>query len=207
MSDVLADMGRILYSPNDTLFRIHNNPGPYVTMSIVILALASIFAIGSGNLEETDKYISGFGYILTADQIALTSISGFIASVISIVMIYFVGGWLGTKSDFKKVFCMMSYPVMPVLIGGLVTVGYFFMFMFLLEHESQTGAAEAIAVMQLNGFLGYIGLYLPFIIWTLILTIKAIKRTHEVSTMRAIAVVIIATIISAFATMPFGWAL
>ena len=207
MSDVLVDLGRIMYAPNDTLLRIRNNPRPYVATSVAILVLASVFAVGSGDFEETDNYITGFGYLLTPEQIAITSVSGFIASIISIVMIYFIGGKLGRKSDFNKVFCMMSYSATPILIGGLITTGYFFMFAFLLEHESQTGTAEAIASMQVNGFLGYMGLYLPFIIWTIILTIKAIKRANEVSTLRAIGIIIIASIISMLATIPFGWIL
>jgi len=203
MSDALRDLGRILYSPNAAILRIRSSPRPYVALSVAVFVLSSVFSadvapkampfvstavvaahIFSGdtvNLGGRQGVDFGVEDMLTwaESRFAITSAYVMISNIVWVAAVYLVGGRLGTKSSFERIFCTMSYAVMPLLVGGLITAGSFFMFLFLLEHE----------LLAAGGIVMVLIIHLSFTTWSLIITVKAIKRTNDVGTIRAIWVV------------------
>jgi len=194
MSDALRDLGRVLYSPNAAMLRIRGNPRPYVALSVAVFVLPSVFAAAhtsfqllDGDSSNWEGDFGGFGHS-APEHIAITSVTNGIAKIVWVVVIYRVGGRLGTKSSFGKIFCTISYAQMPVLVGGLINTG----FSFLLGQASLAASADEVAASQIWDLYGIpveSFIMWPFLIWSFVITVKAIKRTNDVGTIRAIGTV------------------
>jgi len=183
MSDALRDLGRIWYSPNAAILRIRSNPRLYVALAVAVFVLPAVFTAAHTSFQQLEGDFAGFGDALTPEQVAVTSATGRITSIVGIVTIYFVGGRIGTKSSFEKIFCTMSYALMTALVAGLITTGYSFL-------SSPAASADGVGMMQVWNLqfvlmdLGYMAL--PFLIWSLVIMTKAVKQTNYVVTVRAI---------------------
>lgn len=195
----------ILKSPNLTLREICDNEGSYLISSVIILVLASVFTVSMANgpLDENIASVSQFGIWMSDDPIdwITDAIFGFLASVVLIVIIFLIGKKFGGIGNFKKIFAVISHATLPVVIGGIISFAAF----FALSSTIPDTVDETDSQFQYFGLAFYFGVIVPFSIWSLIISIKAIKIANGFGTGKALGIILLASIISYVIWIPANW--
>ncbi len=196
---------RILKSPNQSLQEIYYNENNYFVFGLIILALTGIFSISlaTAPLDESTVSFNHLGYAMyngIVFKIAETVFS-FLASILLIVMVFFIGKRFGGIGNFKKIFATQSCSVFPILIGGIFSNTILFILPYVIP-ESPIGAEPPFQYFPL---VIYFGIYGPFGIWSLIIAIKAIKISNGFGTDKATGVFLLSLLIVSFILIPVSW--
>ena len=72
--------------------------------------------------EELDPSLSinEMGYVLDARHQAESFGKSVLWNLLSIVLIFYIGMSLGGSNNFRKVFSVMAFALVPVIIGGVI---------------------------------------------------------------------------------------
>ncbi len=192
-------------SPDKTIREIYDNEGNYLVSSVIILVLASIFSTGiaSGPLDEGIAAASQFGMWMSDDPVDWVTDSIFVIldSVVLIAIIFLIGKMFGGIGNFKKIFVVISHAVLPVAIGGIIISAIFFS---LLSTIPYTIDGED-SLFQYLGIVSYLGVMVPLSIWSLIISIKALKIANGFGTGKAFGIILLASLISFIIWIPTIW--
>ena len=195
----------ILKNPNQSLQKICDDECQYLVSSVIILLLASVFSIGmaSGPLDESIASVSQFGIWISDDPVywITDGLLGLLANIVLIAIIFMIGKNLGGVGSFKKIFAVISHATLPVVIGGIVVSAMF----FALSSTISDTADEADSVFQHVGMVSYLGVLVPLSIWSLIISIKALKIANGFGAGKALGIILLATIISYVIWIPASW--
>ena len=201
-SQKIASIFGVIKRPNNTFREIFDNVGYYFKASIIILVLSSFFNVGITFPSESISKLptNELGYVLDAEiqiiDLAVNILGGFLI----VVLIFYVGKKFGGSKNFRGVFSVLSYSLIPVLIGGIL-VSIFLYYPPLLEAVSGIDSEDS-GFSTLFWVL-YFGIFLPFAIWSLILSVKAIKIANNFGTGKALGILVLASVISYFIWIPF----
>ena len=182
----------ILTRPNQAFRDITENPINYFATAIAILAVTSFFFI-SYTVGEPDPSltINEIGYVWDVMHQSESFGKSVLWNLVSIVLIFYLAKRFGGSNDFKKVFSVLAFAMVPVLIGGII-LHVFFMYPPLLE--SITGIdKEDPEFAGLFWPLYYT--FMPFTLWSLVLSIKAIKIVNAFGTAKAFGILIASVIV------------
>ena len=197
----------ILKSPNLTLRAICDNEDRYLVSSVIILILVSVFSIdmASGPLDESIESVSQFGIWVSDDPVywITDGIFGLLASVILITIIFLIGKKLGGVGSFKKIFVVISHATLPVVIGGIIISAVF----FALSSTTSDTADETDSAFQYVGMVSYYGVMVPLSIWSLIISIKALKIANGFGAGKALGIILLASLVSTLIWIPANWLL
>ena len=192
----------ILKNPNLTLREICDNDDQYLVSSIIMILLASVFSIdiASEPLDESIASVSQFGIWMSDDPVywITDAIFGFLANFVLIVIIFIVGKKLGGIGNFKKIFAVMSHAILPVVIGGTVISAVF----FALSSTASDTEDETDSAFQYVGMVSYYGVMIPLSIWSLIISIKALKIANGFETGKAFGIILLASLASTMIWIP-----
>lgn len=183
----------ILTRPNQTFRDITENPINYFATAIAILAVTSFFFI-SYTVGEPDPSltINEIGYVWDVMHQSESFGKSVLWNLVSIVLIFYLAKKFGGNNDFKKVFSVLAFAMVPVLIGGII-LHIFFMHPPLLE--SITGIdKEDPEFAGLFWPLYYT--FMAFTFWSLVLSIKAIKIVNAFGTAKAFGILIASVIVA-----------
>ena len=175
----------ILTRPNQTIREIVANTQNYLVAAIAILVVSSFFFIRiTADQPDPTLSMTELGYVWDVQYQAESFGRSIFWNVLSIVIVFYLGMKLGGSKDFRKVFSVMSFVAMPVLVGGII-LHIFFMYPFLLENITgiDRKSAEFAGLFWLLYFAS-----IPFAFWTLILSIKAIKIVNNFGTAKALGI-------------------
>jgi len=190
----------LLIRPNQTFIEITKNHNDYFVAAIVILAVSSFFFV-TYTVEEsgTSLPVNEIGYVLDAKHQAESFGKSVLWNLISIIFIFYLGLRLGGSNSFRKVFSVLAYAMVPALIGGII-LHVIFMYPPLLE--SITGIPkESPEFAGLFWVLYY--MFMPFALWSFVISIKAIKIVDNFGTAKAFGILIASTVVVYFA----NWAI
>lgn len=192
----------MIKKPNNTFREIYGNENHYFKASIVILVLSSFFFVSfaSPSVEIFELPTNELGYILDTEIQIIDSIVKVLGGFLFTVIIFYLGKKLNGSKNFRGVFSVVSYSMIPVLIGGIL-VSVFLYYPPFLEYISGIDSADLEFGMLFWKL--YLGLFLPFGIWSTILLIKAIKIANNFGTKKAFGTFVLAEIINYFVWFPF----
>ena len=210
----------IITSPNETFKHIRDNEEKYFVQSVGLLVIASLLSIfimipfvimplDDAYFEEVDNVS------IPADNfdVLLFLIQGIVGGFVFAILLYFIGKKLGGNSNWKKVFSVFFHtyvPAMPmsVIIGGLV----FLMWSSLTSIEPSLLLSPEDNDEQILNLLGpmltYVGILalvaILFVVWIVIISVKAIKILNDFGTGKAFGLFILILILSSIVTSPLG---
>ena len=195
----------MLKSPNQSLHEICNNEDQYLVSSVIILIFASVFSINMANgpLDDTIPSVSQFGIWFSDEPIYWISdgLLGLLGSIILIAIIFVMGKKFGGIGNFKKIFTVISHASLPVVIGSVVIFAMF----FVLSSTMSDSIDETDSEFQYFGMVSYFGVLVPLAIWSLIISIKALKIANGFGTGKAFGILLLATVISYVVWIPLNW--
>ena len=215
----------MFYSPNSAFAEIRDNEEKYFAQSIGIL-LFSMILVGlifvpiylmlapdiDETLVETEEdllAITEFEEVFNPKTIVIDLILSLASEIILIVVLYLIGKNLGGNPSWKKVFSVVSHSYviyLPVLASVIVFL--FIMMSVVVDARDQGDSFDP----SPEKFLTLIGIPLAamilgivvFVIWDIIVIIKATKVVNGYGTLKAIGVLILATIVSILVQVPLG---
>ena len=201
-SQKIASIFSVIKRPNNTFKEIYQNVDYYFKASVIILVLSSFFTITFTTPSES---ISEFptnelGYILDAEIQIIDSVVKVLAGFLIVFLTFYVGKKFGGSKNFRGVFSVVSYSLIPILIGGIL-VSIFIYYPPLLAYISGIDLDDSGFGMFF--WVLYIGIFLPFTAWSLILSVKAVKIANNFGTGKAFGIIVLATLINYFIWFPF----
>ncbi|WP_316505790.1 YIP1 family protein [Nitrosopumilus sp.] len=214
----------MFYSPNAAFAEIRDNEEKYLAQSIGILvfsmALVGLIFVPiylmvepqlEGEITDDDDIsaITELRESFRPGTIAIDLVMSLAAEVIFIVILFLLGKNLGGNTNWKKVFSVISHSYviyLPVLASVIIFL--FIMLSVVADARDQGDLFEP----SPERFLALIGAPLAamilvivvFLIWNIIVIIKATKVVNGYGTLKAIGVLILATIVSILVQVPLG---
>ena len=196
----IATILRTLSSPNNAFREIYENGNYYFKHSVFILLIASFFILTLTNLRSSEEGLiptNEIGYILDPKLQALDFGYNILLNFLYVVIIFYVCKKLRGGSYFKKMFSVVSCSFIPSIIGGAIAhIFLFFPSLVIAEGVSSKSAGSVYLLLI------YFGIFLPFSVWSLILSIKAIKIANNFGTAKAFGILILANIITILVLLP-----
>ena len=192
----------VIRKPNDTFRQIYDNVDDHFRSAIAILIISSFFAVSFTFPSETLAHLptNELGYVLDVEIEIIDFIVIILSEILLIVLIFYVGKKFGGSKNFRGVFSVLSYALIPALIGGFI-VSILLFYPPLLEFVS--GIDTENDVFPMLFWILYLGIFAPSTIWSLILSIKAIKIANGFGTRKSIGIIILSSIISYAVLIPF----
>ena len=207
----------LIIRPNICFANVSENARHYFTSSVVIFAIAGVSTILSSILNMSYWNNDGQNYLdFSVISILLSIIHNVLRNFALIATIFFVGKRLRGNSSFKKTFSVLSYCLIPAIIGALVIpVASTFASQMLftgnggdyigggsldLDHDLSPSydldfASSAIIS---NGFA------IAFGAWMLLLFLKATKIAHNFDIKKSIITVASGILIMYLSQIVFG---
>lgn len=194
-SQKIASIYGVIKRPNNTFREIFEDGNYYFKPSVIILILSSFFTVSftilSGSISDIPT--NELGYFLDAEIQIIDSVVNILGGFLIVVLIFYVGRMFRGSKNFRGVFSVASYSLIPILIGGIL-VSIFLYYPPLLEYISGIDSGDS-RFLTLFWVMYFVILF-PCSIWTLILTVKAIKIANNFGTAKAFGIVVLALIIS-----------
>ena len=182
----------VMTRPNQTFREITSYNENYFVFAIAIFALTSFFFVGYTTEEAVGSLpVNEGGFVLDATYQIESFMEAILWNMFSIALIFYLGIKFEGNNNFKKVFSAITFALIPMLIGGVI-MHVFALYPPLVENISGIDKESP----EFPGlFWPLYFAYLPFVLWSVILSIKAIKVVNGFGTAKAFGVLIISTII------------
>ena len=190
----------VMTRPNQTFREITNHNQSYFVFAIAIFALASFFFVGYITEESVSSLpVNEGGFVLDVRYQIQSFGESVLWNILSVVLIFYLGVKFGGNNNFKKVFSVITFALIPILIGGVI-MHVFALYPPLVESISGIDKESP----EFAGlFWPLYFAYLPFVLWSVILSIKAIKIVNGFRTAKAFGILIMSTVI----VFVIGWAI
>ena len=201
----------VIARPTATFRTISNDPDRYVASSVAIFAavcLVSALPLTSVWSGPDSGIFDGFDSAVFA--YAKSLISFVLSNFLIIAIVFWVGSRYGGNRKFKNVFPVLSYCLIPVTLGGVVTLAGTHLFVDLLVFPHGHGSSMSIELPNFAfDFAGDTAIFLVrrsfsviFLAWAFVLFVKATRISHGFGTGKAAGVLALAAV-TAFALTIF----
>ncbi len=198
----LSIISELLKKPNVAFEKISQNP-QYFKLAVVIFSI-SVFI---SSFQQISRLFFHSSQDVDALNIAymIIGFGGIILShILMIVIIFYVGKIVKGNTNFKQVFSVLSFCLIPIMMGAIIIVsGNLFLPYLMAESTDDLSPSYALDFAGSPIVLLQI-VILPFGIWSLILYIKAIKITDNFSTLQAVILVIFTIILIQLISMLYS---
>ena len=191
-----------IIKPNTCFANVSENTKYYVTTSVVIFLIAGASTILSTVLNTSYWNHDGQSYLdFSVMSLLLSVIHNVLRNFVLIVAIFFVGRKLGGDATFKKTFSVLSYCLIPVIVGALVipiALTFASSMLFIGGGGSYMGGgtldldpdlSPSYALDFASSVIISNGLSIAFGAWMLILFLKATKIVHGFNIKKSIITV------------------
>lgn len=215
---------RVITAPNSAFAQIRDNEERYLASSVGIFLFVSVIGLlvmipfimiplDDAYYEIFEKNDADVDIPVDWTDAILFVIISMISGIISNVLFYFIGKKLGGNTSWKKVFSVLFYayvPVIPMMI--VLSVLMFLMWSSLTAIDPSyligSDADESEIFSLIGPALGYVGLMavvaIGFIVWIIVISVKAVKTLNGFGTAKAFGLVILVIIISSMITTPLN---
>jgi len=213
----------VITSPNSTFAEIRDNENKYFRQAITIFVIATAvgilgylpFLLNPIPVDYEDSYLTEFNnfeMFANPGEIVLSMVFGAISGIIFVVVFFYLGKILGGNTNYKKVFSVMFYSLIPSIpFVVIISIILFFMVSSLVKiphYEMTMFEDDELMTQLIVPLLIYVGILMitviAFLPWWIIVTIKAAKTVNGFGTLKAIGVLVLAFIISSMVTIPLG---
>ena len=210
----------MITSPNSAFAQIRDNEEKHFTQSIGLLIVSSILSalviLPFVMIPLNDAYFEGVDDASlpteSADAVLAAGV-GFLKGIVSFVALYFIGKKLGGNKNWKKVFAVIFHtyvPVIPMMI--IISVFVFLMWSALAEVDPSYLISEDIDEEQMLSELGHMLVFailvgasaIAFMVWIIIISVKAIKIVNGFETGKAFGLLILVMIITSAVSVGFN---
>ena len=211
---------RVITSPNSAFAQIRDNEEKYIAQSIGLLIVSSILSmfviLPFVMIPLNDAYFEGVDDVdlpTEGADLVLTMAIGFLKGIVSFVTLYFIGKKLGGNTSWKKVFSVIFHtyvPVIPMMI--IISVLVFLMWGSLAgidqSHLMSPNVDEEQVLYAVGPMLAYallVGVFaIAFMIWIIVISVKAIKIVNGFDTGKALGILILVMIITSAVSVVFN---
>lgn len=215
---------RVITAPNSAFLQIRDNEERYFAQAIALLVISSIvggFAVIPFVMMPLDEaYLAmeeGEGIeesiFMEESSIPITIGSSILSGFVSATLYYFIGKKLEGNANWKKVFAVVFHVhavVIPISI--IMAIVIFFMWSSFTSIDPAVllnpEMSEEEVLPLMGPFIGYVALLavlgVGFVVWMIIVTIKAIKTVHGFGTGKAFGLIILVGIITSILNIPFS---
>ena len=191
--------------PNSTFGAISHDPGGYLASSVAMFAIVCLASV----LQPTTAWLEPNGIINNfsngAWPYAIFLVNPVMLNFLIIAMIFWIGGRFGENRRFKEMFPVLSYCLIPLAIFAVASPG-----IHLLDIQEYMHGGGYLGGGSLDqdpdlspsfalDFAGSLGIFLIknafmafFMVWVLVLFVKAMKILHGFGTGKAVGVVALA---------------
>ena len=216
---------RVITAPNSAFSQIRDNHEKYFAQSIGLLIFTSLLGVlvmlpflmmplDESYFERLDDTEDLRNLPTEGTDVIFSVGLAILNGLIGAVLIFFIGKKLGGNADWKKVFSVLFHThvvAIPMII--IISILIFLMWSSLTSIEPNyilnPDANNEEIWSEVAPLLGYVALLLivaiGFMVWLLVITIKAVKIVHGFETGKAFGLVILAGIITTIITIPFGF--
>ena len=211
---------RVITSPNSAFTQIRDNEEKYYAQSIGLLIVSSILSafviLPFVMIPISDEYFEGVddaGLPKEGADLVLAVGVGFLKGIVSFVALYFIGKKLGGNKNWKKVFSVIFHtyvPVIPMMI--IISVLVFLLWISLAEIDPSYLMSDDVNEEQLLpelvpmlSFAILVGIFaIAFMVWIIVISVKAIKIVNEFETGKAFGLLILVMIITSAVSVVFN---
>ena len=215
-----AGHNRVLYAivgviarPNATFRAIFNDPDRYIASSVAIFAavcLVSALPITNVWPGSDSGIFNGFDNAVYA--YAKSLIGTVLPNFLIIAMVFWVGSRRGGNRKFKNVFPVLSYCLIPVTLGAVVTLAGTHLFVDLVfPYDGMLGTDTELSPTFALDFAGGTAVLLIhnsiavlFLAWAFVLFVKATRISHGFGTGKAVGVLALAAVTTYALTIALG---
>lgn len=198
--------------PNTCFANVSENSKYYFRTSVVIFIIAGASALLSSVLNMSYWDNNGQNYLdFSVFSLSLSVIHNVFQNFVLIAAIFFVGKKLGGNNNFKKTFLVLSYCLIPAIVGAFVVP-------VALQIASQItfpgiggssidldpDLSPSYALDFASSAIISNGFAITFGTWTLILFLKATKIVHGFDIKKSIITVASGIVIMFLSQMVFG---
>ena len=202
-----AEHNRVLYAiagviarPTTTFRAISNDPDRYVASSAAIFAavcLVSALPLTSVWPGPDSGIFNGFDNAVHA--YAKSLIHFVLSNFLIIAIVFWVGSRYGGNRKFKNVFPVLSYCLIPVTLGGVVTLAGTHLFVDLVfSYDDMLGTDSPSFALDFAGgsaiSLIHNSFAVLFLAWAFVLFVKATRISHGFGTGKAVGVLALAAV-------------
>ena len=212
-----AGHNRVLYAivgviarPTATFKTISNDPDRYVASSAAIFAavcLVSALPLTSVWPGPDSGIFNGFDSAVHA--YAKSLIHSVLSNFLIIAIVFWVGSRYGGNRKFKNVFPVLSYCLIPVTLGGVVTLAGTHLFVDLVfSYDDMLGTDSPSFALDFAGGstipLIHSSFAVLFLAWAFVLFVKATRISHGFRTGKAVGVLALAAVTTYALTIALG---
>ena len=191
--------------PNSTFRAISHDPGGYLASSVAVFAIVCLASV----LQSTTVWLEPNGvinnYSRGAWPYAISLVNPVMLNFLIIAMIFWIGGRYGENRRFKEMFPMLSYCLVPMVFLAAASPGIHLLDIQVYMHDGgYLGGGSLDQDPDLSpsfalDFAGRLAIMLIqtaftafFMVWVLVLFVKAMKISHGFGTGKAVGVVALA---------------
>ena len=202
-----AGHNRVLYAivgviarPTAAFRTISNDPDRYVASSAAIFAavcLVSALPLTNVWSGSDSGIFNGFDSAVLA--YAKSLIHFVLSNFLIIAIVFWVGSRYGGNRKFKNVFPVLSYCLIPVTLGGVVTLAGTHLFVDLVfSYDDMLGTDSPSFALDFAGLsaipLIHNSFAVLFLAWAFVLFVKATRISHGFGTGKAVGVLALAAV-------------
>ncbi len=186
-------ISELLKKPNVAFEKISQNP-QYFRLAFVVFSI-SIFISSFQHVSTLIFYSPQDADALNIAYKIIDFGGTILSHMLMIVIIFYVGKIVKGNTNFKQIFSVLSFCLIPIMFGAVIIAsGNLLLTYSMSESKDDLSPSYALDfIVSPIVLLQFI--LLPFGIWSLILYIKAIKITDCFSTLQAVTLVIFTIIL------------
>lgn len=188
-------IAQILKSPNSAFREISENSGHYFVFSVIIFAISYGLWLYPLYTRQVAATIGEIRYEWSAAIYAIETVQIVASPLLGFAVIFYVGKRFGGTLSFKKIFSALSHCLIPMIIGSAIVIlgtGIYESIFVDGNHSSEYDKLASYAlvfVLRHDMVFGLIGL--SFIVWSVILAIKAVKIVNNFETKRSLGIIML----------------
>ena len=189
----------VIARPTATFRAISSDPDRYVASSAAIFAaMCLVYALPITSVwsGQDSGIFNGFDNAVHAYATSLIYVV--LSNFLIIAIVFWVGSRYGGNRKFKNVFPVLSYCLIPVTLGGVVTLAGTQLFADLVfSYDGMLGTNSPSFALGFGG--GVISLIrdsfgVLFLAWAFVLFVKATRISHGFGTGKAAGVLVLAAV-------------
>ena len=180
-------IAQMLARPDSALRTISCGPA-YFVPAIAVFAASLTFSFYSSHANPITGVAAGHG--LDAAGYATMYAKFVMAELLKFAAVFYVGKRLGGTAGFRRIFSVLSYCLVPIMVGNAAVLSGSWIFheYFLTADVPGDGLVPSFA-LDFTASAGFGYAILPFLAWSVALSVKAVKTTNGFSNKRSFGVI------------------